>query len=253
MAQAPERIAYGENPHQWGDLHRPSGRPHGVVVVIHGGFWKAQYDARLGEPLARDLAARGWAAYNLEYRRVGQGGGGAPGASGTLDDVAAAIDALAGVTDLDLLRLVALGHSAGGQLAAWAAARERFPRWAGVRVPVTAVVSQAGVLDLARAHAEGLGDGAVAAFMGGPPGPDYDLADPQRHVPLEVPVWCVHGDRDDVVPPHYSADYVHAVQQAGGDATLVEVAGDHFVVADPASEAWLRIVAIVESLRLDST
>jgi acetyl esterase/lipase len=218
------------------------------VVVIHGGFWKAEYAAGLGKPLARDLAGRGWVAYNLEYRRVGQGGGGAPTSPGTLDDVAAGIDALADVADVDLSRVITLGHSAGGQLAAWAAARGRFARWSPARVPVTAVVTQAGVLDLARAHAEHLGDGAVEAFMGGPPGPSYDEVDPQRHLPLDVPVRCVHGRDDDVVPPHHSADYVRAATARGGDATHVEVAGDHFAVNDVTSAAWSRIVDVLGAL-----
>jgi acetyl esterase/lipase len=249
-SRLPERITYGEAPQQWGDLFLPE-QPRGCVVVLHGGFWKARYGASLGEPLARDLAARGWAAYNLEYRRVAQGGGGAPGDSGTLDDVAAGIDVLAevpGLTALDVTGVITLGHSAGGQLATWAAARGRFRRWSPARVPVSAVVTQAGVLDLTRAYDEHLGDGAVGAFMGGPPGPAYDVADPQRQVPLSVPVRCVHGRADDVVPPHHSTDYVRAASAAGADATVIEVEGDHFVVNDVRSDAWLRVVEVLDSL-----
>ena len=245
---APRRLRYGDGAHQWGDLYLPAGPPRGVVVVIHGGFWKARYDASLGDPLARDLATRGWAAYNLEYRRVGQGGGGAPGACGTLDDVAAGIDALSTVPGLGTGHVVTLGHSAGGQLAAWAAARGRFERWTPPRVQVSAVVAQAGVLDLTRAHEEDLGDGAVAAFMGGPPADSYDVTDPQRHLPLDVPVWCVHGLDDDVVPPHHSRDYVQAAAAAGGAATLVEVDGDHDAVNDVTTEAWTRVVEVLDSL-----
>lgn len=248
MTHVPQRIRYGPGPQQWGDLYRPDGQARGVVVVVHGGFWKARYDAGLGEPLARDLAGRGWVAYNLEYRRVGQGGGGAPGASGTLDDVAAGIDALADVPGLDVAPVVGLGHSAGGHLVTWAAARGRLDRWSPVRVPLAAVISQAGVLDLARAHAEDLGSGAVEAFMAGPPGPAYAEADPMRHLPLEAPVWCVHGREDDVVPPHHSADYVAAARRAGGRAELVEVDGDHDVVIDVAGRAWARIVEILDRL-----
>ena len=112
------------------------------MVVIHGGFWKAAYDLSLGRPLAASLAEHGWAAWNIEYRRVGNGGGD----PATFDDVAAAIDALRD-QDLPLDRVLAVGHSAGGHLATWAASRGRFPRWPA-RVELTGVVSQAGVLDL---------------------------------------------------------------------------------------------------------
>ena len=241
----PERLAYGDDPSQWGDLHRPRGASRGVVVVVHGGFWRERYDASLGIPLAEDLAARGWTAWNLEYRRVGNGGGW----PATCDDVAAGIDRLADVPGLDLTGpVVTLGHSAGGHLATWAAARGRFPRWQPERVAVTAVVSQAGVLDLARAHEEGLGSGAVLDFVGAAPDLSYDRADPQRQLPLGVPVWCVHGRGDDVVPLTQSAAYVEAARAAGARAELVVVDGDHFTVVDPASAAWARTVRILVSL-----
>src|SRR5215213_2932888 len=208
---APERIRYGDDQAQWADLHRPEGASRGVVVVIHGGFWRARYDASLGVPLAEDLAGRGWTAWNLEYRRVGNGGGW----PATCDDVAAGIDRLADVAGLDLSGpVVTLGHSAGGHLATWAAARGRSERWRPVGVPVTAVVSQAGVLDQARAHADGLGGGAVQEFLGEPPGPEHGTADPRRQVPLDVPVWCVHGRHDDVVPLGQSEGYVAAARAA---------------------------------------
>ncbi|MGI8523205.1 MAG: alpha/beta hydrolase family protein, partial [Nocardioides sp.] len=200
-----DTVEYGDNPHQYAELTRPEAASRGVVVVIHGGFWRAAYDCSLGRPLAADLAARGWTAWNLEYRRVGNGGG----APETLDDVAAGIDALRTVEGLDLSTVVTLGHSAGGHLATWAASRLRFDRWAG-GVPVTGVISQAGVLDLRTAYDDGLGGGAVEAFLGHPPADADDPADPLRQVPLDVPVWCVHGRADDVVPPGQSRDYVAA-------------------------------------------
>ncbi|MDX6327563.1 MAG: hypothetical protein QOK15_3917, partial [Nocardioidaceae bacterium] len=146
-----QRISYGTDPSQYAELYRPAGPSHGVVVVIHGGFWRAQYDASLGQPLAEDLARRGWTAWNVEYRRVGNGGG----APQTFDDVSAAIDQLAEVPELDLSRVVTLGHSAGGHLATWAAARGRSAAQPPERVEVTAVVSQAGVLDLVSAYRAG--------------------------------------------------------------------------------------------------
>ncbi len=240
----PERFTYGDDPSQWADLHRPAESSRGVVVVIHGGFWKAAYDASLGAPLAEDLAARGWTAWNLEYRRVGNGGGNPT----TFDDVAAGIDLLADVEGLDLATVLTLGHSAGGHLAAWAAARGRFDRWSDARVPVSGVVSQAGVLDLTEAAVGGLGAGAVEALLGEPPGPAYDEVDPRRQVPLAVPLRCVHGRSDADVPLSQSEDYVRAARAAGADADLLTVDGDHFVLIDPSSDVWDATVDLLDEL-----
>lgn len=239
-----ERLSYGDHPDQWGQLHRPAGPSRGVVVVVHGGFWKAQYDASLGAPLVEDLARRGWTAWNLEYRRVGAGGGWPT----TFDDVAAGIDRLAEVGDVELGSVVAMGHSAGGHLALWAAARDRFEPWAPVRVPVSGVVSQAGVVDLAAAYAEDLGAGAVGRLMSGPPGPAYDAVDPRRQVPLGVPVVCVHAPADDEVPLRQSQEYVAATRAAGGTAELVEATGDHYTLIDPEHADWELCVRAVEKL-----
>ncbi len=238
----PERSAYGEDAAQWGELTRPTGDSRGVVAVVHGGFWRQAYDASLGRPLAADLARRGWTVWNVEYRRVG-GGGGVPV---TLDDVAAALDHLR-TLDVDTATLVTLGHSAGGHLATWAASRTRFDRWAG-GVEVTHVISQAGVLDLARGAADGLGAGAVQAFVGGEPAQvphAYELADPTPQLPLTQPVWCVHARDDDTVPFTQSADYV----RRSTGATLVEVGGGHFGVIDTSSPAWDAQVAVLDGIR----
>ena len=158
------RYAYGEHPSQYAELTLPAGSaPAPVVVVIHGGYWSASYGAELGRPLAVDLAGRGFAAVNVEYRRMGDGGGWPQ----TGQDVAAAVDALRGrPAGLDLTRVVALGHSAGGQLAAWLASAR------GGAVALTGAVLQAGVLDLVRGSDEGLGGGAVDAYLGGSPARD---------------------------------------------------------------------------------
>ncbi len=241
----PERTTYGDHPAQWADLYRPEGGSRGVVVVIHGGFWRARYDASLGAPLAEDLAARGWTAWNLEYRRVGNGGGWPV----TCDDVAAGIDRLADVPGLDLSGgVVTLGHSAGGHLATWAAARGRFEGWRPASVRLSAVVSQAGVLDLSHAHRRNLGNGAVAELLGRRPTPDDDAVDPVLQLPLEIPVWCVHGRADDVVPIDQSQRYVAAAAEAGAEAELVAVDGDHDTVVDTGSAAWRTTMEILEQL-----
>lgn len=240
--------AYGDDPSQFGELYLPQGDAKGVVVVIHGGFWKSAYDLSLGRPLAASLAADGWVAWNLEYRRVGPvGSGGGGGAPATLDDVAAGIDKLAEL-DVDTSTVIALGHSAGGHLAAFAASRGRFDRWAA-RVPLTGVVSQAGVLDLRAAYDDGLGGGAVEAFLGHPPGPDDAPADPTQQVPLDVPVVCIHGTGDDIVPLSQSEQYVARATAAGARAELVAVDGDHFTLIDAGSAAWTRTLAILNDLR----
>jgi acetyl esterase/lipase len=240
---APRVIRYGDDPAQFAELTLPVGLAKGVVVVVHGGFWKAAYDLSLGRPLAASLAAEGWAAWNVEYRRVGNGGG----APETLDDVAAAIDALDGV-GLELDRVLAVGHSAGGHLATWAASRGRFARWP-TTVGLTGVVSQAGVLDLRAAYDEGLGSGAVERFLGHPPGLHDAMLDPRLQIPLDVPVHCVHGTADDNVPVEQSREYVAAATAAGADARLTEIeGGDHFVVIDPASSAWATTLSILDGM-----
>jgi acetyl esterase/lipase len=261
--QVPEgasRHRYGADPSQYGDLYLPAhgtAARTGTVVVIHGGFWRSRYAADLGAPLAADLAGRGWTAWNLEYRRIGNGGGW----PATLEDVAAGIDLLAelansneqaGHTDLD--RVVAIGHSAGGHLATWAAGRPNLPDTAvggDPRVRLAGVVAQAAVLDLVQGAADGLGGKAVADFLGGLPDevPErYRLASPQHQLPVGVPVRCVHSRDDDSVPFFQSVDYVRAARAAGDDSSLIEVSGGHFGVIDPGSAAWRAIVDLLPEL-----
>lgn len=245
---SPETIAYGPDPQQFGELTRPVGESRGTVVVVHGGFWQSRYGLEYGRDIAADLGARGWTVWNIEYRRVGSGGGW----PGTFDDVAAAVDHLAEL-DVDTDTLVAVGHSAGGHLAVWAAGRAALPEGApghDPRVVLTGVVAQAGVLDLATAQRTGVGSGAVEDLLGGTAEEQperYRVADPIAVVPLGVPVLCVHSATDALVPISQSRAYVEAARAAGARAELVEVAGDHFAVIDPTSPAWAegRFVAQV--------
>lgn len=260
-----QRYQYGEDPSQWGELFLPElpdgGTHQGVVVVIHGGYWRPRYGAELGEPLAADLAAHGVAAWNLEYRRAGNGGGW----PFTFSDVLAGIDKLrdlAPAHGLDLAKVVALGHSAGGHLAVWAAGRDRLGglgletehRQAGARpggVRLTGVVSQSGVLNLAAAERLNLSSGAVANLLGGPssefPG-RHRFADPMAALPLEVPVYAVHAEGDEDVPLSMSASYVAAGRSGSVPAQLVMVPGDHFALIDPAAEAYRTCLELVLEL-----
>lgn len=241
----PKQIAYGSDPAQFGELTRPKGTPVGVAVVIHGGFWHEQYDLSLGRPIAADLAKRGWIAWNLEYRRIENGGGWPT----TFDDIAAGIDKLASIPDIPTDKVVTIGHSAGGHLAVWAGARPKITgTWSDPKVPITAAISQAGVLNLKAAVGDDLGGGAAQEFMGGKVDGRYKLADPAEQIPLDIPVWCVHGDQDGNVPISQSVTYVAAAKAAGAQAELVRVHGDHFVVIDPSTDAWARTVKILDSL-----
>lgn len=245
----PARHHYGPDEAQYGELWLPGGAPAGTVVIVHGGFWRARYDLSLGRPLAADLCARGYAVWNLEYRRAGAGGGW----PATFEDVAAGFDLLADLP-ADSSRVAAVGHSAGGHLAAWAAGRARLPSGApgaAPRVVPAAVVSQAGVLALADCAREGVGGAAAPDLMGG--GPDelpgaYRLADPIAAVPVEATVLCVHSRRDDNVPFSYSERYVAAALRAGGTAVLHETMGDHFTLIDPASADWQVVVGALPGL-----
>lgn len=248
----PNRLAYATGHSRFGDLWLPGGSgPHPVVVLVHGGFWRAEYDLTLMDDLAADVVARGWAAWNIEYRRVGEEGGGWPG---TFVDVAAAVDHLAVIADdaatpLDLGLVAVAGHSSGGHLAAWTAVRAGLPGdapGAQPKIRPAAIVSQAGVVDLRRAAADDLGGGATVEFMGADPDDEperYDRGSPIERVPTGVPTRCVHGLEDDLVPIEQSERYVAAATDAGDHAVLAPFDGDHFAVLDPAHESWTDTVA----------
>lgn len=248
---APQRYAYGSDPSQFAELYLPTGEARGVIVIIHGGFWRSRYTLDLGVPLAEDLASRGFACWNLEYRRVGNGGGWPQ----TFEDVAAGIDLLSSVAEehgLNTSTTTALGHSAGGHLAVWAAGRSSLPADApggGVpAVPLTGVVSQSGVLNLQRAHEERLGNGAVRDLLGKPDGEKCRLADPMTAIPLPVPVLALHGKEDTTVPLSQSQSYVDAALAAGATAELEQIPGDHFAMITPGTAAWSQVVVAVERL-----
>ena len=248
------RVDYGTDARQYGLLTLPgdavddaAGGSLPVVVLVHGGFWRNRFFLDLMFPLVDDLAARGYAVWNLEYRSVGDPGGGYPG---TLQDVAAGVDLLAEVdAPLDLDRVAVVGHSAGGHLVAWLGSRGLLADGEPGSQPEIApvlVVPQAGVVDLLTAHAAGLGSGAVADFMGGSP---EELAEAYRVAQpvLDERVRLVHGSNDAIVPPSQSQDAADRVAAV----TIVEGA-DHFDVIDPAHESWAVVAEWLDEVLLPS-
>lgn len=234
--------------HRWArcELHLPRGSgPFPVAAVVHGGSWRAGYGKVVMRPICRDLVRRGWAAWNVEYRRIGRGQGG--GWPATFDDVAAAIDLLDGADSrLDLERLVLLGHSAGGHLALWAAGEsERAPR-----VRARAVVAQAPVANIERGSLAKPG-GLVHALLGGTPHevPErYAAANPLRQVPLKAPALLVHGAGDRTVGVVQSRDYSAAARAAGAAVELVEPLAAHRDHVDPRSAAWAAVIERLDAL-----
>jgi acetyl esterase/lipase len=233
---AGRRIPYGGGESHFGDLRLPEGAgPHPIVISIHGGFWRAAFKLDYMGHVCEALRARGVATWNIEYRRIGQEGGGFPG---TLDDVAAAsafLTRLAATHPLDLARTVAIGHSAGGQLALWLAASQHG-------VPLRAAVSLGGVADLRRAWELRLSNTVVADFLGGSPDDHparYRAASPIENLPSGVAQRLVHGALDDVVPIEIAERHEAAAVAAGDDCRLVRIENaDHFDVVDPRSPSW---------------
>jgi acetyl esterase/lipase len=236
QGREPELHNYGRHPDQVADLLIPERGPgrHPVVVLLHGGFWREPYDHTLMNALAVALADRGWASWNVEYRR----GPGAGASASSITDVRAAISMLRLIpAALDLKRVVVLGHSAGGHLALCAAptARARL------------VVSLAGVGDLVTAAQDHLGNDAAVEFMGATPAQDPDAyagANPIAMLPAGTPTLLVHGDRDDRVPISQSRAYCAAAQAAGDDCELLELPGvDHFALIDPRSAVFAALLS----------
>ncbi|HEV3034957.1 MAG TPA: alpha/beta hydrolase [Solirubrobacteraceae bacterium] len=246
-------FSYGPHRSQRADLRLPAGRgPHPVVVLIHGGSWTARYGRIVMRGLAGDLVRHGWAVWNIEYRRVGAGGGW----PATFADVAAAIDHLAELdAPLELRAVTIIGHSAGGHLALWAAGRDKLPDRAPgciVGAPVVGVarvIAQAGVCDLAGAYRRWRGGGAVRGLMGGPPEgyPErYAAGDPMSLLPLNMPALLVHGTLDETVSIELARSYAHAARAAGGEVELVEIpgeAGGHRAHIDPRGQAWAAVTS----------
>jgi acetyl esterase/lipase len=236
-------LPYGPLPEHVIDLRIPADTPAPLAVLLHGGFWRPAFDRAHLAPMAHALAAAGYVVAVPEYRRAGMP---EEGWTGTFDDVAAAMDQvgkLAEAHGADLSRVTWAGHSAGGHLVLWAAARPYLPADSGWRgaCQATQIVSLAGCSSLRLCARWNLGDRAAQNLMGGDPDevPDrYALADPGALTPTPLPVTLVHGTADDRVPLAMSQAY-----QAG---RLAEVPGaGHFDLIDPLSEAWPHVLAAI--------
>ena len=241
-----DRSAYGPDPSQFGDLYLPNGTPLATVVVIHGGYWQQGFGLDAMVPMCRALQDARYAVWNLEYRRI-EGGGGWPM---TFEDVAAGIDHLLTFDTIDAAQVTLVGHSAGGQLAVWAASRSDSSPGGPSAVTVRRCLSLAGVLDLTTASRERLGGGNVDELMGGAPAevPDhYRVGDPTLMVPAGCPVHCLHGEDDTVVPAEQSTAYVAAAERAGAPASFRTVPGDHSSIIEPAGDSWSTIRRLLDA------
>ena len=246
------RLAYGDEPSQFGDLYLPADSGDGrapLVILLHGGYWRARYGLDYLGHVAAALADDGIAAWNLEYRRVGEQGGGWPG---TFEDVRAGVAfgrALHRDHPVDVSRVVLVGHSAGGHLALWSVADLAATPHARDGLSVVAL---APVADLGEAWTRRLSDNAVAGLLGG--GPDafphrYDIACPTRRLPLGVPTCVVHGMADTSVPFDMAEAYVTRAREAGDDVALVALENtDHFEPVDPETAAYGVVRRVVHDL-----
>ncbi|MGZ9099356.1 MAG: alpha/beta hydrolase family protein [Brevundimonas sp.] len=254
--RADRRIAYGADPFQFGELWIPEGgRRHPVIVLIHGGCWRADLPGtELMDYMAADLRDRGYAVWNLEYRRIGHSGGGYPG---TFQDIAAGLDhlrVLAPQYGLDLRRVAVSGHSAGGHLAIWAAARDRLPAFSPLRdgdpLRVRGVVSLASIADLQAYRETGPdacgGPATIDGLIGVQGTNQRDVfadTSPPSLLPLGNRQVVVSGALDHIVPPRFGQDYATAAASAGDPATSVVLEGaGHFELIDPTSAVWPRIL-----------
>lgn len=255
-APADHRYAYGPDASHFADLFLPAAPgPHPVLVLIHGGCWQAAYGLEPLGQLARAITAQDSAVWNIEYRRLGNGGGWPH----TLLDAGAALDFLLTIAKaacLDLSRVVTAGHSAGGHLALWLAGRWRLsvhsPLYAPAPLPVHGVISLAGIPDLAAAAREGICGAAVSDLLGGSPQQRterYAAASPYALTPLGVRHLHIHGEDDEVVPVESVRRYVSYTRQAGDQAAVLTLPdAGHFELVDARTAAAAVFLHAVTTL-----
>ncbi|HKU26636.1 MAG TPA: alpha/beta hydrolase [Candidatus Sulfotelmatobacter sp.] len=240
---ADARLNYGKDQFHFGDLRLPHGKgSFPAAMFVHGGFWRAGYDLQHAGFLCAGLTKAGFVTWNIEYRRVGNPGGGWPG---SFEDVTSGyqfLRQLVGKYPIDTKRMVVMGHSAGGQLALALAAHHNSMR---------AAVSLAGVVNLHRAWELHLSHDAVAEFLGGPP---ERVRDHYREAsPAELDIHCkqliVHGLHDDTVPVEMSREYVRQKTAKSENITFLELPDSgHYELIDPKSTAWPKITGAIAKL-----
>ncbi|WP_229801997.1 alpha/beta hydrolase family protein [Pontibacter akesuensis] len=255
---ADHTIQYGPDSLQFGELRLPEGKgDFPVVVVVHGGCWLNAYNLQYMSHLSEELSKAGFATWNIEFRRVGDAGGAWPG---TLQDVALATDyvrELAKTYPVDAKKVAVIGHSAGGHLALWLAARHQLPKSSPLYVKkplkLKGVVSLAGITDLATYSAqEGSCNAAVEQLIGGAPAafPErYAQASPLQMLPLRVPSILVQGEQDPIVPVTQATNFEQQAKTAGDNTSsiLLPDAG-HFDLVVPASPAWPAVLQAVQDI-----
>ena len=256
---ADHRIAYGPDPMQFGELRLPKGNgPHPLAIIVHGGCWLAAFaDLQLMAPLSDALTRAGVATWNIEFRSVDRPGGGWPN---TMLDVGSAVDysrELAGQHPIDLKRVVIVGHSAGGHLAQWAAARHRLSESSALfrknALLVSGTIGLAAINDLQRYLQESAGCGkSIPRLLGGSPSdvPErYRQASPAEMLPLRVKQVLIIGAQDTIVRPEHNRTFAETARKSGDDVQLRVLEGAaHFDVIAPNSTAWPTIEAAVLSI-----
>lgn len=259
--KADYQIAYGQSPDQQAELWVPAGDgPHPVVILLHGGCWQTSYATlRSLAPMADALKSSGFATLNIEYRRLGRAGGGWPG---TYLDVGMAVDRLRTLAPehrLDLNRVVVMGHSAGGHLAMWVAARSRLPAGTPLYVenplPIRGVINLAGTGDMEAFipfQVQSCQSAVVQGMLGGTPAafPDrYAQASAIKMLPIGIPQILIWGDRDDILPLSIGEDYAKAATEAGDPVLLIVFPRlGHFETASPLSPCWPVVRSAIECL-----
>jgi acetyl esterase/lipase len=262
------RLVYGQDPSQFVDLWLPreastakSTVKHPIVVFLHGGWWQSEYDLSYADPLCGALRDDGYAVWSIEYRRVGATGGGWPA---TFQDAAAGFDYLAKAAQsypLDLSRVVAMGHSAGGHLAFWLAGRHHVPESSSLHNPqpkaaLHGLIALAGAVDLRLtidlsgyftfAHDKR----EVYSLMGGKPDdlPErYKAGNPGELLPLGVKQILIQGTEDNQIPPDLPGRWAGNARRMGDEVSVVILPGaDHFDIVQPGSKAFESVRAAVK-------